>query len=93
MIPIELEVLTIVVGLALSVAAFFIGRKTAHQNAGKVSGIVETKLDYTESGAKDNKRKIEQNEQRHIEHTAQLATLTQDVKSIKRRLEKLEVKQ
>lgn len=51
--------LTTLVGFALSVATFFIGRQTASRNDGKKEGQILTELGYIKSGVDDMKRKME----------------------------------
>lgn len=51
--------LTTIVGFALSVGTFFIGRMTASRNDGKQEGQILTELGYIKSGVDDMKRKME----------------------------------
>lgn len=51
--------LTTIVGFALSVGTFFIGRTSASHNDGKKEGQILTELGYIKSGVDDMKRKME----------------------------------
>lgn len=51
--------LTTIVGFALSVGTFFIGRTTASKADGKQEGQILTELGYIKSGVDDMKRKME----------------------------------
>ena len=51
--------LTTIIGFALSVGTFFIGRTTASHNDGKKEGQILTELGYIKSGVDDMKRKME----------------------------------
>lgn len=51
--------LTTILGFALSVGTFFIGRTTASRNDGKQEGQILTELGYIKSGVDDMKRKME----------------------------------
>ncbi len=51
--------LTTIVGFALSVGTFFIGRTTASRHDGKQEGQILTELGYIKSGVDDTKRKLE----------------------------------
>ena len=51
--------LTTIVGFALSVGTFFIGRTTASKADGKQEGQILSELGYIKSGIDDTKRKLE----------------------------------
>ena len=51
--------LTTIIGFALSVGTFFIGRTSASHNDGKKEGQILTELGYIKSGVDDMKRKME----------------------------------
>lgn len=55
----ELTVLISIIGVAMSVGTFFIGRTTASHNDGKKEGQILTELGYIKSGVDDMKRKME----------------------------------
>lgn len=55
----ELTVLISIIGVALSVGTFFIGRTTASKADGKQEGQILTELGYIKSGVDDMKRKME----------------------------------
>lgn len=51
--------LTTIVGFALSVGTFFIGRQSASRADGKQEGQILTELGYIKSGVDDMKRKMD----------------------------------
>lgn len=51
--------LTTIIGFALSVGTFFIGRVSASKADGKQEGQILTELGYIKSGVDDMKRKME----------------------------------
>lgn len=51
--------LTTIIGFALSVGTFFIGRTTASRADGKQEGQILTELGYIKSGVDDMKRKMD----------------------------------
>ena len=57
---VELGILISIVGIALSVGTFFVGRTTAAKNSGKEYGVMLTDIGYIKSGVDDMKRKMEQ---------------------------------
>lgn len=64
---IDITVLIAVLGFALSVGTFFIGRITAAKNTGQEYGVMLTDIGYIKSGIDDMKKKMEQSERRYIE--------------------------
>ena len=57
--------LTTIIGFALSVGTFFIGRTTASKADGKQEGQILSELGYIKSGIDDTKRKLESMEKSH----------------------------
>ena len=64
---IDISVLIGVLGFAMSVGTFFIGRITAAKNTGQEYGVMLTDIGYIKSGIDDMKKKMEQSERRYIE--------------------------
>lgn len=64
---ISVTVLIAVMGFAVSVATFFIGRTTAAKNSGKEYGVMLTEIGYIKSGVDDMRRKMEQSDKRYID--------------------------
>ena len=62
----ELTVLISIIGVALSVGTFFIGRTTASKADGKQEGQILTELGYIKSGVDDMKRKMEQTDKHYM---------------------------
>ena len=62
---IEISVLIAVVGVAVSVGTFFIGRTTAAKNSGQQTGQVLTELGYIKKGIDGLEKKMERMEQQY----------------------------
>lgn len=71
--------LTTIVGFALSVATFFIGRTTASKADGKQEGQILTELGYIKSGVDDMKRKMENMEKSYHNLEGRVARLEERV--------------
>lgn len=71
--------LTTIVGFALSVGTFFIGRLTASRNDGKQEGQILTELGYIKSGVDDTKRKLESMEKSYHNLEGRVARLEEKV--------------
>jgi 5-bromo-4-chloroindolyl phosphate hydrolysis protein len=75
----ELTVLISIIGVALSVATFFIGRTTASKADGKQEGQILTELGYIKSGVDDMKRKMENMEKSYHNLEGRVARLEERV--------------
>ena len=62
---IEISVLVAVIGVAVSVGTFFIGRTTAAKNSGQQTGQVLTELGYIKKGIDGLEKKMERMEQQY----------------------------
>lgn len=62
---IEISVLIGVIGVALSIGTFFVGRTTAAKNAGQQTGQVLTELGYIKKGIDGLEKKMERMEQQY----------------------------
>lgn len=71
--------LTTIIGFALSVGTFFIGRLTASRNDGKQEGQILTELGYIKSGVDDTKRKLESMEKSYHNLEGRVARLEEKV--------------
>ena len=71
--------LTTIIGFALSVATFFIGRTTASKADGKQEGQILSELGYIKSGINDTKRKLESMERSHHTLEGRVARLEERV--------------
>ena len=71
--------LTTLIGFALSVATFIIGRQTASRNGGKQEGQILTELGYIKSGVDDMKRKMESMEKGYHALEGRVARLEEKV--------------
>ena len=74
---VELGILISIVGVALSVGTFFVGRTTAAKNSGKEYGVMLTDIGYIKSGVDDMKRKMEQTDNRYNELEHRVTKLEQ----------------
>ncbi len=75
----ELNVLISIIGVALSVGTFFIGRQTASKADGKQEGQILTELGYIKSGVDDMKRKMENMEKSYHNLEGRVARLEERV--------------
>lgn len=75
----ELTVLISIIGVALSVGTFFIGRTTASHADGKKEGQILTELGYIKSGVDDMKRKMESMEKSYHTLEGRVARLEERV--------------
>lgn len=62
---VEISVLIGVIGVALSIGTFFVGRTTAAKNAGQQTGQVLTELGYIKKGIDGLEKKMERMEQQY----------------------------
>lgn len=77
---IDITVLIAVLGLALSAAAFFIGRMTAAKTTGQEYGVMLTDIGYIKSGIDDMKKKMEQSDKRYIDLEKRVTALEEIAK-------------
>ena len=77
---IDITVLIAVLGCAVSVAAFFIGRVTAAKTSGQEYGVMLTEIGYIKSGVDDMKKKMEQSDKRYIEMEKRLSKVEEAMK-------------
>ena len=75
----ELTVLISIIGVALSVGTFFVGRTTASKADGKQEGQILTELGYIKSGVDDMKRKMENMEKSYHNLEGRVARLEERV--------------
>ena len=75
----ELTVLISIIGVALSVGTFFVGRTTASKADGKQEGQILTELGYIKSGVDDMKRKMENMEKSYYNLEGRVARLEERV--------------
>ena len=77
---IDITILIAVIGSAVSVAAFFIGRMTAAKTSGQEYGVMLTEIGYIKSGVDDMKKKMEQSDKRYIEMEKRLSKVEEAMK-------------
>lgn len=76
----DITILIAVLGFALSVGTFFVGRVTAAKNTGQEYGVMLTDIGYIKSGIDDMKKKMEQSERRYIEIEKRVTALEEAAK-------------
>lgn len=74
------SVLIAVMGLAVSVITFFIGRLSAARSSGQEYGVMLTEIGYIKSGVDELKKKTEQSDRRYIELAERVTALEETVK-------------
>ncbi len=72
--------LTTIIGFALSVGTFFIGRTTSAHNKGEKEGQILTELGYIKSGVDDMKRKMDGLEKNYHDIDRRVGILEQQMK-------------
>lgn len=77
---IDITILIAVVGLALSVGTFFVGRMTAAKTSGQEYGVMLTEIGYIKSGVDDMKKKMEQSDRRYIDLEKRLSKVEEAMK-------------
>ncbi len=77
---IDVSILIAILGFALSVGTFFIGRITAAKNTGQEYGVMLTDIGYIKSGIDDMKKKMEQSDKRYIDLEKRVTALEEIVK-------------
>ena len=77
---IELSVLIAVIGCALSVGTFFIGRVTAAKSSGQQTGQVLTELGYIKKGIDGLEQKMEKMEQQYTKLDVRVSKLEEAIR-------------
>lgn len=77
---IDLTVLIAVVGCALSVGTFFIGRVTAAKSSGQQTGQVLTELGYIKKGIDGLEQKMERMEQQYTKLDVRVSKLEEAIR-------------
>lgn len=77
---IEISVLIGVIGVALSIGTFFVGRTTAAKNAGQQTGQVLTELGYIKKGIDGLEKKMERMEQQYNKLDVRVSKLEEIVR-------------
>lgn len=75
----DASILIAVVGLAVSVGTFFLGRTSAAKTSGQEYGVMLTELGYIKSSVDDMKRKMEQSDKRYIDLAERVTALEEKV--------------
>ncbi len=77
---IELSVLIAVIGCALSVGTFFVGRLTAARSTGQQTGQVLTELGYIKKGIDGLEQKMEKMEQNYTKLDVRVSKLEEAIR-------------
>lgn len=78
------------IGLAVSVATFFIGRLAARQAAGEKSGYLASDVGYIKAGIDDLKTEIRALKSEMAEMSTRLARVEESVKQAHKRIDGIE---
>ena len=89
---VEIGLLVAIIGAAVSIAAFFVGRRTAHRDEGREAGLAAAKLDYAEAGVNEARHRLEECERKVAAHQSYLMAAAKDMVYVQNRLDKLEGK-
>ena len=86
----DITILISIIGCAVAVATFFIGRTTAAKTAGKQDGTMLTEIGYIK--ANTDEIKAEQKEQRktNSEYAQRLTAVEESAKSAHKRIDEIE---
>ena len=77
-------------GIAVSAATFFAGRRSASKQEGVENGRVLTEIGYIKSGIDDIKRKQEKADTQYVEIISRVTALEASAKQAHRRLDRME---
>lgn len=77
---IDLTILIAVIGCALSVGTFFIGRVTAAKSSGQQTGQVLTELGYIKKGIDGLEQKMEKMEQQYTKLDVRVSKLEEAIR-------------
>ena len=77
---IDLTILIAVIGCALSVGTFFIGRVTAAKSSGQQTGQVLTELGYIKKGIDGLEHKMEKMEQQYTKLDVRVSKLEEAIR-------------
>ena len=87
---ISISVLIAVIGVVLSIITFVAGRQSSAKNQGLQDGQILTELGYLKSNTDEIKKRLDEEDHRHIETIQKLAELDSSLKSAHKRLDGLE---
>lgn len=87
---IEIGTIIAAVGLAISVATFFLGRVTAGKNTGKENGQILSDIGYIKSSVDSLRADVKELNKNHSEIRAVQAAQERDIKTLYSRIETLE---
>lgn len=77
---VDITILIAVLGCALSVGTFFVGRTTAAKNSGQQTGQVLTELGYIKKGIDGLEQKMEKMEQQYTKLDVRVSKLEEAIR-------------
>ena len=83
----DISVITSILGVALSVATFFIGRQTAAKSQGQQDGQIMSELGYLKSNTDDIKRRLDKQDERHLDLVTRLTAVEASASEAHKRLD------
>ncbi len=83
------EKVVALIGLAISVATFFLGRFSAHQAAGEKNGYLASDIGYIKAGIDDLKTEIKAVKVEMSELRAKVVRIDESVKSAHKRIDEI----
>ena len=87
---ISISILIAIIGVVLSIVTFVAGRQTAAKNQGRQDGQILAELGYLKSNTDEIKKRLDEEDHRHIETVQKLAEMDSSLKSAHKRLDGLE---
>ncbi len=87
---ISISILIAIIGVVLSIITFVAGRQTSAKNQGLQDGQILTELGYLKSNTDEIKKRLDEEDHRHIETIKKMAELDSSLKSAHKRLDGLE---
>lgn len=79
-----ISILIAVLGLVVSIAAFFLGRFTSHKEEGKETGAIKESLEYIKKGMDEMKEELRALKDGQSSMRAQIEVHTEQIREIKR---------
>lgn len=84
---IDVNVLIAVIGIALSVATFFIGRTSAAKQRGERDGTILTEIGYIKSNTDEIKRRMDEQDKRYVDVITRLTKVEASAAQAHKRLD------
>lgn len=84
------SIIIAVAGLLLSAITFMAGRQAAAKTDGKESGAIMSELGYLKSNTDDIKRRLDEQDKRHVDTVSRLVAVEASTKQAHKRIDRLE---